>query len=149
MSMTDTLRGARYGVAAGLAGTTAMTAAQAVYYKLTDAEPSTTPAEVAKRIIRGVLQRDVSDDATPQLNQVMHWLYGCGWGTLYGLSSRSPGRGIGFGTVLWGASLIELPAMQLAPPIWETPPSGLAPDLGFHLVYGVAAAHMARRLWSG
>ncbi len=49
--------------------------------------------------------------------------------------------GIGFALTVWGASQVELPAMKLAPPIWENPdPKALAPDLGFHLVYGVAVA---------
>lgn len=64
-------------------------------------EASTTPAEVAKRVIRGVLHREVSEERTEQL----------------------------------------LPAMKLAPPIWEEhSPSTIAPDLGFHLVYGVGVA---------
>ena len=37
-------------------------------------------------------------------------------------------------------SLVHLPAMKLAPPVWEYPPSSLAPDVGFHLVYGAAAS---------
>src|SRR4051794_27156313 len=45
------------GVAAGAAGTAAMTAAQTAYYKATGGEPSSMPAEVAKRIIGGVGQR--------------------------------------------------------------------------------------------
>ena len=133
------------GVLAGAAGTAVMTAAQTAYYKATGAEGSTTPAEVGKRVIRGVLQREVSDDQTETLNTVMHWGYGSTWGTLYGIATRQPTLGLAFGTMVWGASLVELPAMQLSPPIWELKPSAIAPDLGFHLVYGiaVAAAHRA------
>ena len=123
-----------------------MTGAQTVYYRVTGSEPSTTPAEVAKRIIRGVLHREVSDARTPLLNNVMHWLYGTGWGALYGVARREPGQGVAFGLLVWGASLVELPAMKLAPPIWETPPSGIAPDRGFHLVYGVATVQVLRAL---
>lgn len=145
MGSDTTLHAFKRGVLAGVAGTAAMTAAQTVYYKATDTEGSTTPAEVAKRVIRGVLQREVSDERTDTLNNAMHWLYGTGWGTLYGLATRRPTRGIAFGSIVWGASLIELPAMKLSPPVWELPPSSIAPDLGFHLVYGVsvAAAHRA------
>ena len=76
----------------------------------------------------------------------MHWLYGTGWGTLYGLAARRPTLGLAFGTIVWGASLVELPAMGLAPPVWRMPPSSIAPDLGFHLVYGVAVAATHRAL---
>ena len=143
MSSDTTARALSRGVLAGAVGTGAMTAAQTAYYKATGAEGSTTPAEVAKRVIRGVLQREVSDDRTPMLNTAMHWLYGTGWGTLYGLAARRPTLGLAFGALVWGASLVQLPAMKLSPPLWEMPPSSIAPDLGFHLVYGaaVAAAH--------
>lgn len=130
------------GVLAGAAGTAAMTAAQTAYYKATGAEPSSTPAEVAKRVIRGVLQREVSEDRTALLNNAMHWIYGTSWGAVLGLAAagRSPGTGVVFGLSVWGASLVELPAMQLGPPVWEYDAKSLAPDLGFHLLYGVATA---------
>jgi hypothetical protein len=130
------------GAAAGAAGTAAMTAAQTAYYKATGAEPSNTPAEVARRVIRGVLHRDVPEDAEPLLNNAMHWIYGTSWGALLGLAAagRRPGTGIGFGLAVWGASLVELPAMGLAPPVWEYDPRSLATDVGFHLVFGVATA---------
>ena len=134
------LHALRRGLIAGVAGTAVMTAAQTAYYKASGSEPSSTPAEVGKRVIRGVLQRDVSDDTQAALNNGMHWLYGTSWGVLYGLAARRPTHGVVFGLVVWGASLVELPAMKLAPPIWETGPASIAPDLGFHLLYGVAVA---------
>jgi hypothetical protein len=36
--------------------------------------------------------------------------------------------------------LIHLPAMKLAPPVWEYSPQQLLSDAGFHLVYGTATA---------
>jgi hypothetical protein len=130
------------GLAAGAAGTAAMTAAQTAYYRVTGAEPSSTPAEVGKRIIRGVLRRDVPEDRDELLNNAMHWLYGTSWGAVLGLTAagRRPGAGVMFGLVVWGASLVELPALGLAPPVWEWDAKTLAPDVGFHLVYGVSAA---------
>lgn len=136
----------RRGLLAGVAGTAAMTLAQTAYYKATGGEPSTVPAEVGKRVIRGVLQRDVSEDSTDALNNAMHWLYGTSWGVLYGLGARRATRGVSFGLLVWGASLVELPAMQLSPPVWEMPPASIAPDLGFHLLYGVAVAGAHRAL---
>jgi hypothetical protein len=119
-----------------------MTAAQTAYYKATGQESSSTPAEVAKRIIGGVLQREVPEGSEGALNNGMHVLYGVSWGGLLGLAAagRSPGSGVLFGLTVWGASLVHLPAMQLAPPVWEYPPASLASDVGFHLVYGVSTA---------
>ncbi len=140
------LRAIGRGVLAGAAGTAVMTAAQTAYYKAIGGEPSSTPAEVAKRVIRGVLEREVSDGQTDALNNGMHWLYGTGWGALYGLAVRRPTRGVRFALIVWGASLIELPAMKLAPPIWEMKPASIAPDLGFHLLYGLTVARTHRAL---
>ncbi|MGI8624642.1 MAG: hypothetical protein ACR2NB_14455 [Solirubrobacteraceae bacterium] len=132
------------GLLAGAAGTGVMTAAQTAYYKAMDVEPSDTPAQVGKRVIEGVLQRGpVPDDQMEALNNRMHWGYGTSWGVLYGLAAgmsqpRSVRGGLLFGLVVWGASLVELPAMKLSPPVWELEPVSLAPDVGFHLVYGAA-----------
>ena len=146
MTSTSTpLAAAVGGLAAGAAGTGAMTAAQTAYMDATGGEASTTPAEVAKRVIRGVFQRDVPEERTEQLNNAMHWLYGTSWGAFYGIVAggrrRRPLRsGLLFGAGVWGASLVHLPAMKLAPPVWKQEPSAIAPDLGFHLVYGLAVA---------
>ena len=130
------------GLLAGAAGTAAMTAAQTAYYKATGGEPSSAPAEAGRRIIRGLLERQVPEGADGALNTGMHVLYGTSWGGLLGLAAagRRPGVGILFGLTVWAASLVELPAMKLAPPVWEYERKTLASDIGFHLVYGVTAA---------
>jgi hypothetical protein len=53
------LSAVKSGLAAGVAGTAVMTAAQTAYYKATGAQPSTVPAQVARRAIKGVLRRDL------------------------------------------------------------------------------------------
>jgi hypothetical protein len=142
---TTPLAAVAKGLIAGAAGTAAMTAAQTAAIKARGREGSTVPAEVGKRIIRGVLQRDVPEDKTPLLNNVMHWGYGTSWGAVYGLvegTVHAPPlkSGLAFGTAVWAAGLVGLPAMRLAPPVWEYPPLELALEVGYHLVYGVAAA---------
>jgi len=123
-----------------------MTAVQTAVAKQRGSEPSTTPAEVGKRIIEGVLQRGpVTDEQIPTLNHAMHWFYGTSWGAVYGLSqgtkaARISRSGPAFGTFVWGASLVELPAMKLAPPVWEYPPASLAEEVGYHVVYGLGVA---------
>jgi uncharacterized membrane protein YagU involved in acid resistance len=75
----------------------------------------------------------------------MHVLYGTSWGPLYGITQSSLDlpvlhHGALFGTLVWAASLVELPAMKIAPPVWETPPAEIVLDLSYHLAYGLAAA---------
>ena len=139
------------GLVAGAIGTGAMTAYQMAVAKARDSGSSTVPAEVGKRVVRGVFQRRVSEERTDQINQAMHWGYGTSWGALYGIAEasvdRSPVRhGLVLGALVWGASLIELPAMKLAPPVWEYPPAELALDVSFHLVYGISVAIAFRAL---
>jgi hypothetical protein len=137
------------GLAAGAAGTAAMTAAQTAYYRATGGEPGDTPAQVGKRIIEGVLRREVPQGRMPLLNQAMHWLYGTSWGGVYGIVAGHRPRGLRGGmalaAVVWGTSLVELPALGVAPPVWEYDPITLASDVGFHAVYGIAVsvAHAA------
>jgi hypothetical protein len=141
------------GLLAGAAGTALMTAAQTAYYKATGSESSSTPAEVGKRIITGVLQREVPEGSENALNTGMHVLYGTSWGVPYGIVSGSHDSpqpvvrsAVKFGVAVWGASLVQLPAMQLAPPVWEYDPKSLVPDVGFHIVYGLGAALAFRAL---
>jgi hypothetical protein len=133
------------GLVAGAIGTAAMTAYQTAVIKARGSEASTTPAEVGKRVIEGVFHRRVPDDAMGALNNVMHVLYGTGWGSIYGIVHGSSGRGalrdgLAFGTAVWLTSLIELPALKVAPPVWEYPPKETALDLSYHLVYGLGVA---------
>lgn len=75
----------------------------------------------------------------------MHVLYGTSWGPMYGIAQstlRLPvfHHGALFGTLVWAASLVELPAMKIAPPLWQTPPLEVALDLSYDLVYGLGVA---------
>ncbi len=152
MSPTQTPLGAVVrGAAAGVIGTGVMTAAQTAYLRATGGEPSSTPAEVGKRVIEGVLRREVPESWLGQLNTAVHLLYGTSWGPVYGVIAGTRGRGgigsgLAFGAVVWGASLVQLPAMGLAPPVWEYTRSDLAPDVGFHLAYGAAVGLAFRML---
>lgn len=133
------------GVIAGGLGTAAMTLYQTAVAKARESEPSTVPADMAKRVVRGVLEREVSDEHTEALNNVMHWSYGTSWGVPLAIVQASARKrpvpaGLAFGALLWAVSLVELPLMKLAPPPWESPPQELALDASYHLVYGCAAA---------
>lgn len=149
-SRTSPLGAVAKGLAAGAIGTAVMTAYQLAAAKAMGSGSSNVPGEVGKRVIEGVFHREVSDEQVEKLTNPVHALYGTSWGVLYGLvhSSLRPssGRhGLAFGTGVWGASLVQLPAMGLSPPVWEMSPQTIALDLSYHLVYGlgVAAAYAA------
>ena len=133
------------GLVAGAVGTGVNTAYQVAVAKARDSESSEVPAEVGKRVIRGVFRRRFDDDNTEELNNAVHIAYGTGWGAAYGIPAAnrawSPTRsGLAFGSAVWGASLVELPAMKLAPPVWEQPPLEVLLDLSYHFVYGLGVA---------
>ncbi|MBS1843660.1 MAG: hypothetical protein JST53_04505 [Actinobacteria bacterium] len=132
------------GVAAGAVGTAAMTSAQAWVYGLTGGEGSEAPREVGEKIL-GHFGVKVRKEQRPALNTAMRALYGTSWGLPFGLAfgrggPPGPAKGSIFGLNVWLASLVELPALGVAPPPWEQSPAVLAQDLAFHLVYGLATA---------
>ena len=144
-SRTTPLGAVIKGLFAGAVGTGVMTAYQLAAAKAMGSGPSNVPGEVGKRVLEGVFQREVSDEQVEQLTNPVHVIYGVSWGPLYGIVqsslSRGSGRhGLAFGTAVWGASLVQLPAMKLAPPVWEMSPSSIALDLSYHLVYGLGVA---------
>ncbi len=144
-SRTTPLGAVGKGLLAGAIGTGVMTAYQLGAAKAMGSGSSNVPGEVGKRVIEGLFQRPVSDEEKEKLTNPVHAIYGISWGVLYGLvhASLRPGskrHGLAFGTAVWGASLVELPAMGLAPPVWEMPPTSIALDLSYHLVYGAGVA---------
>jgi len=148
------------GIAAGVAGTAAMTAYQLLVAKLRG-QPAHTevprrwadapaPAQVGKRLADGVLGRRVTLEDVPRLTNLVHWATGIGWGGAYGLlqgtlEAPAVAAGIGFGTGVWAASYAQLVPLGIYKPPWEYPLAEEALDLSYHLVYGlgVAAAYAA------
>ena len=121
-----------------------MTSAQKWVYGFTGGDESDAPREVGERIL-GHFGVKVRKERRPALNTAMHALYGTSWGLPFGLTfgrggPPGPAKGAAFGTGVWLASLVELPALGIAPPPWKQSPAALAQDLGFHLVYGAATA---------
>ena len=144
------------GMAAGVAGTAAMTAYQLAVAKLQGKPLSTpvphkwadapAPAQVAKKAADAVGQgRRLTREDVPMLTNAMHWLYGVSWGAFYGVvagaSRPDPiAGGLAFGTGVWGSSYAELVPLGIYEPPWKYPPKELAVDLSSHLVYGMAVA---------
>jgi hypothetical protein len=144
-STTTPLAAVTKGLVAGALGSLAMTGYQLAVQRLRGSGSGSAPAEVGRRIVEGVLQREVPEDRMDLLNNAMHFLYGSSWGPLYGvvhstLRPSSLRHGLTFGGLVWATSLIHLPAMRLAPPVWQYPPAEVALDLSYHLVYGLGVA---------
>jgi uncharacterized membrane protein len=132
------------GLAAAAVGTAAMTSAQVWLYGITRGQESEAPAKVGEKIL-GALGVKVRKEQRPALGTTMHALYGTSWGLPFGVlfgrgGPTGPAKGLAFGLNVWLASLVELPALGVAPPPWKQPPAALAQDLAFHLVYGSATA---------
>jgi hypothetical protein len=144
------------GLAAGVAGTAAMTAYQLAVRKargqrLDTPVPRTwaeapAPAQVVKKAAEVVGKpRAVTKKDVPRLTNAMHWSYGTWWGIVYGLAARraQPSAVTGaavLGASLWGAAYAELAPLGIYEPPWKYPPQELALDLSYHLVYGAGVA---------
>lgn len=148
------------GLAAGLLGTACMTVLQEVMAKrrrlsmpvamreFEDADPwshAPAPAQLAKRVVEGVLRREVPVARIPLYTNVMHWGYGISLGALYGVAQGSfPGRpavrGPLFGLGVWGQSYATLVPLGLYQWPWHYRAGAIAKDVSYHLVYGTGTA---------
>jgi hypothetical protein len=157
------------GLAAGAVGTAAMDLVQFARYKvgggkerllawefsagLQGWEQAPAPAQLGKRVVEGVFQRQLPPQRAALTNNLVHWGYGIAWGGLFGLVEGSVRRprmrhGLVFGAAVWGMSYIVLPLANLYRPIWDYDAKVLAKDLGDQLVYGLGTA-AANRLLAG
>jgi hypothetical protein len=151
------------GLLAGAGGTAVMTAYQQLVRSgggSGDSAPETeeerwqrapAPAQVARRVLKGLFQSDVSAERIPLLANLMHWLYGTTLGAVYGLvqgtlRARPVAGGLAFGGGVWLLSYAELVPMGLYEPPWEYPPKELVKDLSYHLVYGLGVAATYERV---
>ncbi len=145
------LRDGALGVLAGAVGTAVMTIAQGAEFALTDAEPSSAPADVADRLKRRAGAGRLKRRHRRAANQGMHWLYGTSWGLPYGIiagsSSIAPEvSGPLFGLCVWAASLAYQPALGVADVPWKRSPASLGSEALFHVVYGIGAGATVRAL---
>ena len=154
------------GAVAGAAGIVAMDCVGYARYRSTGGDqqplqwefggPSTwdavaAPAQVGRRLYEGYLQRPLDERWARLTNNVMHWGYGIGWGTLFGVVAASVARqriafGPVFGATVWASSYVSLPLAGLYKPIWKYSVTELAPDLVGHLAYGTATGAAFRLL---
>jgi hypothetical protein len=143
-------------IGAGLLGTAVMTGYQLAVAKARGASvhqrvPRTwadapAPARVAKKVAEATGHGSwITKQDVPATVNAVHWAYGVGWGTLYGLlAGRRRGESIAgaatLGVGLWSLSYAALVPAGIYEPPWRYPVKDLATDLSYHLVYGAAVA---------
>jgi hypothetical protein len=149
------------GLAAGAIGTATMTAWQELSTKLQSSdhggdggqaapsaeqqpdpwEQASAPAQVGRKILDGVIDRQVPPERIGLLTNAMHWGYGLSWGALYGLIQETASgpalrTGLLFGAGLWAMSYVVLVPMGLYQPPWKYSPREVAMDVSYHIAYG-------------
>jgi hypothetical protein len=155
------------GVIAGAAGTAAMDALLFACYRkgggdssfapwefssgLSDWEQAPAPAQVGKRLIEGLFERELPVQRAALVSNITHWAYGILGGVQYGVVAESLSTprvlyGLPFGASVWAAGYVVLPAAKLYKPIWAYDRGTLAKDLSAHLLYGFVTATTLRLL---
>lgn len=127
------------GLAAGLAGTAAMTVSSTIEAKLRHRDSSSAPADAASAVL-GV--KPIDDHAQQRFNNIVHWGYGTGWGAvrgaLHALGLGPVGGSVAHLGAVWGAEQVVLPTTGAAPPATEWGGREIAIDLFHHVVYATA-----------
>jgi hypothetical protein len=116
-------------------------------------EKAPAPAQVGKRLVEGLFERELPPQRARLVNNITHWAYGILGGVQYGIVAGSLPTpriryGLPFGASVWAAGYVVLPAAKLYEPIWKYDRVTLTKDLSAHLVYGLGTA-TALRLLSG
>jgi hypothetical protein len=130
------------GLLAGAIGTAAMTVSSTLEAKLRGREGSTAPADAAMKVLG--IESFCDDGARSRFSNAVHWVYGTAWGVpraLLDAAGLSPaGAAAAHGGALWGSEQVMLPALGVAPPLWEWGAVEVAIDALHHAVYAVAAS---------
>lgn len=142
------LPGVLGGVAAGAAGTAALTLAYATERKLRagvsgplDYDDSLVPGQ----IVAGIMHLPhVTAREENELGLTLRWSYGSVFGLWHRVLRKKLGEPLAsaaFGATLMSATLTLFPLLGHTPPPWRWPPSVLATACGTHAAYvaGVAA----------
>jgi len=139
VGLGDTAAAVGRGLFAGALGTAAMTVSSTLEAKLRERGSSSAPADAAGKVL-GVQPRDEAGEA--RFGTVVHWAYGTSWGAVRGLLHAAgldgaTATGVHFAAV-WGSELAMLPALDVAPPVWESGAKEITIDAFHHAVYAIA-----------
>lgn len=138
------------GLIAGLAGTLAMTIAQRIEMKITGRKASDIPVKALRELMDLTSVTEGKDIA---VSNKLHFLYGIDLGMIRGLISLSGLKGmeassIHFATI-WGAELVVLPVLRVAPPVYKQKPKAVLKDAFFHMIYAVTAGLVFDSIYDG
>jgi hypothetical protein len=130
------------GLAAGLAGTAAMTVSSTIEMKIRSRQGSSAPADAAGKLL-GV--RPAGEKESKRFGTLVHWAYGTGWGAARGILAAlglpAPAATAAHLALVWGTEQVMLPALDVAPPATQWGAKELGIDAWHHLVYaGVTGA---------
>ena len=150
---TSVAKGAIAGMVAGIVASWAMEAFQVAWQKgAASSPPKGDPATVkaARKVSKAVSGRAIAQSDKKQSGEVVHYATGVALGLVYGMTAeRLPVVTAGLGTAFGGTIALALdegaaPALGLAPPPTQTPPSSHLFGLVSHLVFGLAAESSRR-----
>ena len=149
------------GIAAGVVGTACMTALQELMSRRRRAQAASTtngsappadpwekapaPAQLARRVVEGVFQHEVSPERITFFTNAVHWGYGTAMGAVYALGEsslreRPAVHGPLYGLGVWASSYATLVPLGLYEWPWHYRAQSIAKDVSYHLVYGSGVA---------
>lgn len=111
-------------------------------------EPATVKAAAA--VSDRVLHHELTEQEKSKAGTAMHYGFGTTMGGVYGVAAElapaiTAGQGLAYGTTVWlAADEVAVPALGLASPPTQHPPSTHAYALGSHLVYGLVLEAVRR-----
>lgn len=136
------------GVAAGLAGTAAVSVLGAVETRIRGRAAVFDPAVMAGRLAAHA-GLDLGDRERRWAGRIMRWPYGAGWGGLLGVAAPAlpwPVAGIALGGAVLGFELAALPLAGATPGVRRWGRDEIASDAVNTLAYGLVAAGTLRLL---
>ncbi|HZD02439.1 MAG TPA: hypothetical protein VFA46_20280 [Actinomycetes bacterium] len=103
------------------------------------------PAQVGKRVMEGLRQRELKPERARLVTNLVHWAYGIAWGAGYGIVAASTRRprarfGLLFGPIVWSTAYLVLPPTGIYQPMRHYDAKILWKDASAHLAYGVGTA---------
>ncbi|UGY91254.1 hypothetical protein [Streptomyces gobiensis] len=129
------------GLAAGAAGTAAMTLSSSLEMKFRRRSGSSAPAQAVGKVL-GVEPRGETERV--RFATMAHWGYGTAWGAVRGvlawLRLPPPAATAAHLGLVWSTELIMLPALGVAPPATQWGRSEVAIDAWHHSVYAAATS---------
>ncbi|MBA3582975.1 MAG: hypothetical protein H0W36_00325 [Gemmatimonadetes bacterium] len=130
------------GLMAAVFGAVAMTLSSTTEMYLRGRPPSETPGEAGNKLLGLFGLSPQRGRRLTLLSTWVHWIYSTIWGVVFwflmdpslaGLELAIAGSAFFF--LVWGAALVGLPILGLAPPFWRWGANEVAIDAWHHVMY--------------